>query len=96
MDEEAIRKAMVELVSTSSDGLKEAYKSQRILAKKIKDLQENLIQIRKLGNVPNFNDFYIVLNHLKSRLEVINKKIENLQKRFLNIEENVASGCQVL
>lgn len=84
-----IRTALSTIINDSSLSLKDAFESQRILSKKIRDLE---ILLKSLLNLPDSTDFHFVLNnlqHYKQRLTTVMMKLNALELRFQALELKV-------
>ena len=98
MDEEAIKNAMISLISSTNEILKQACESQRSLAEKIKLFQTEFEQIQKLcfsddaKRCDKFREFFTVVQHLNQRIEKINRRISQVQRRLITVETDYLLG----
>lgn len=81
--------AVSELIVHVSQSMKMVYKSQTALSSKIRILEKLLVETRKISEVPSFDDFNKVVDHLNNRLTNIRVRLEALNARIIALENTV-------
>lgn len=86
-----IRTPIAEFLNSSVNVLKESYASQRNITERIRHLEQILGELDQMPGPPSFAEGIESARSLRSRVAVIQKRLDVLSSRFLRIEAALQS-----
>lgn len=89
-----VRTAISTIINDSAMSLKDAYESQRVLSKKIRELEVLLKPLLQMPDIPDLQQVFVRFQQFKQRLTTIQMKLNTLDPRFQALEAKFQSNHQ--